>query len=161
MVAETGKSVGMTDVTESSSQGTRRELPISLSIGGELPIVQATYMLNGKNYLKWSQLIKTFLKGKGKLSHLEGSGPQENDPMYGAWDEDSLVISWLWNSMNPEISDTVMFLTMAREIWVAVKITYSNVHDAAQIHELRTKATTTKQGNRSITEYSNLLQTLW
>lgn len=94
--------------------------------GGELQNIQAAYKLNGKNYLKWSQLIQTFLKGKGKLSHLLSIGPKESDPIYASWDEeDSLVMSWFWNSMIPEISDIVMFLTTAKEIWDVVKLTYS------------------------------------
>ncbi|XP_020249452.1 uncharacterized protein LOC109826836 isoform X2 [Asparagus officinalis] len=72
-----------------------------------------------------------------------------------------MVMSWLWNSMLPEISDTCMFLNTAKEIWEAVKQTYSKVRDAAQIYEIKTKISSTKQGSRSITEYSNLLQSLW
>ena len=67
------------------------------------------------------------------------------DPTHAAWDEeDSLVMSCLWNSMVPEISDTVMLLTTAREIWKAVKTTYSKVNDAAQIYEIWTKVAATK-----------------
>ena len=62
--------------------------------------------------------------------------------------------------MVPEINDTMMFLTIAKDIWEAIKVTYSKVHDAAQIYEIRTKMATTKQGIRSIKEYANLLQTL-
>ena len=130
--------------------------------GGELQNLQATYRLNGKNYLKWSQLIHTFQKGKRKLSHLLGIGPNEEDPTFTAWDEkDSLVMSWLWNSMVPKISYTVMFLTAAKDIWEAVKFTYTKVHNATQIYEIRTKVAAIKQGIRSIIEYANLLQTLW
>lgn len=65
-------------------------------IGGELQNLQVAYRLNGKNYFKWSQLIRTLLKGKGKLNHLLGTGPKETDPAFRAWDEeDSLVMSWL------------------------------------------------------------------
>ena len=103
-----------------------------------------------------------FLKGKGKLSHLLGIGPKKDDPIYATWDkEDSLVMSWLWNSMLSKINDTVMFLRTTKEIWDVVKLTYSKVHDAAQIYEIRTKVVATKQGSRLITEYANLLQTLW
>ena len=129
-MGDVGESEGTTEVTATgavmggSSHG--------ISAGGELPIIQAAYRLSGKNYLKWSQLIKTFLKGKGKLSHLEGTGPQKEDPTYAAWDEeDSLVMSWLWSAMNPEISDTIMFLTTAKEIWDAMRTTYSKINDAA------------------------------
>ncbi|XP_040955857.1 uncharacterized protein [Gossypium hirsutum] len=71
-----------------------------------------------------------------------------------------MVMSWLWNSMMPEISDTCMFLNTFKEIWEAVKQTYSKVRDAAQIYEIKTKISSTNQGSRSITEYSNLLQSL-
>ena len=47
--------------------------------GGDLPSLQVAYWLNSKNYLKWSQLIRTFLKGKGKLSHLEETGPKDRE----------------------------------------------------------------------------------
>ena len=63
--------------------------------------------------------------------------------------------------MIPKISNTVIFLTTGKEIWEAVKITYSKVNDASQIYEIRTKIATTKQGTQSITEYANLLQTFW
>jgi len=118
--------------------------------------------LNGKNYLKWSQLIRTFLKGKGKLSHLLGTSPKEGDPAFATWDEeDSLVMSWLWNSMLPEISDTVMFFTTSKDIWEVINLTYSKVKDAAQIYEIRARVAATKQGSKTITEYANMLQTLW
>ncbi|CBI26263.3 unnamed protein product, partial [Vitis vinifera] len=37
---------------------------------GDLQNVRANYKLNEKNYLKWSQFIKTYLKGKGRLNHI-------------------------------------------------------------------------------------------
>ena len=44
---------------------------------GDLQNVRANYRLNEKNYLKWSQFIKTYLKGKGTLSHILGKGPKK------------------------------------------------------------------------------------
>ena len=88
---------------------------------GEYQNIQATYKLNRKNYLKWSQLVCTFLKGKGRLSHLLGTGPRREDPWFDAWGEqDSMIMIWLWNSITPEISDTCMFLTSTENIWDVV-----------------------------------------
>ena len=85
-----------------------------------------------KNYLKWSQLIRTILKGKGKISHLTGTGPKREDPKFEAWDEeDSMIMAWLWSSMVPEISDTLMFMANAKDIWDAIQQTYSKARDAA------------------------------
>lgn len=147
--------IANTPVSENVSATVEHSSTVST---GDLQNIQASYRLNGKNYLKWSQLVRTFLKGKGKLGHLLGTGPSKEDPKFDAWDEhDSMVMSWLWNSMLPEISDTVMFLNTAKEIWDAVKETYSKVHDAARIYKIKTKLSATKQGARSVTEYSNLL----
>ena len=48
----------------------------------ELQNIQATYRLDGKNYLIWSQLVCTVLKGKGKISHLIGIGWKPGDPRF-------------------------------------------------------------------------------
>ena len=84
---------------------------------GELQTIQATYKLDRKNYLKWSQLVRTILKGKGKIGHLLGTGPKPGESGFEVWDEeDSMVMAWLWGSMIPEISDTVMFIATAKDI---------------------------------------------
>lgn len=84
----------------------------------ELPIIPQIYKLNGNNYLKWSQLVKTTLKGKEKVKHLTDAPPKQKDPKLDKWDtEDSVIIAWLWVSMTLEISDTCMFLSTAKEIW--------------------------------------------
>ena len=45
-----------------------------------------------KNYLKWSQLVRPMLKGKGKISHLMGTRPKLGDPRFEAWDEEDSMI---------------------------------------------------------------------
>ena len=69
-----------------------------------------------------------------------------------------MIMSWLWNSMLPEISGTCMFLTMAKEIQKTVRQTYSKVCDATQIYEIKQKNSTTKQGTRLVIEYYNLMK---
>ncbi|KAL5787124.1 hypothetical protein ACOSP7_004073 [Xanthoceras sorbifolium] len=95
-------------------------------------------------------MVRTFLKGKGKLSHLLGTGPQEGDLKFEAWDEkDFMIMSWLWNSMTPEISETCMFLSSAKDIWEATRQTYSKVKDAAQVYKIKTKTSSIRQGSKS------------
>ena len=85
----------MSKVFEATNMST---VPASATLAihalGELPNIQATYRLNGKNYLQWSQLVRTFLKGKWKLSHLAGKGPDPSDLKFHIWDEeDSMIMS--------------------------------------------------------------------
>ncbi|XP_024024905.1 uncharacterized protein LOC112092593 [Morus notabilis] len=63
-----------------------------------------------------------------------------------------MVMSWLWDSMNPEISDTRTFFTSTKAIWDSIQRTYSKARDAAQVYEIKVKMSATKQGNKSITE---------
>ncbi|XP_024025677.1 uncharacterized protein LOC112092823 [Morus notabilis] len=88
---------------------------------GELYNIQTAYRLDGKNYLKCSQLVQIVLKEKGKISHILGTRPKPEDLRFEPWDEeDSMIMAWLWNSMTPEISDTCMFLATAKDIWDAI-----------------------------------------
>jgi hypothetical protein len=51
-------------------------------------------------------LVRTILKGKGKINHFMDTSPKSGDSKFEAWDEDDLMImAWLWGSMTPEISD--------------------------------------------------------
>ena len=110
----------MSEVTETTTTTQLEEIVRSQQLG-ELQNIQAAYRLNGKNYLKWSQLVRTVLKGKGKISHLMGTGPKPGDPHFESWDEeDSMIMAWLWNSVTPEISDTCMFLATTKDIWDAI-----------------------------------------
>ncbi|RVW99623.1 hypothetical protein CK203_021454 [Vitis vinifera] len=151
----------MSEVAETTTTAQLEEIVRSQQ-SGELQNIQAAYRLDGKNYLKWSQLVRTVLKGKWKISHLMGTGPKLGDPPFEAWDEeDSMIIVWLWNSMTPEISDTCMFLATAKDIWDAIQQTYSQARDAAQVYEVKVKTIAAKQGSKTVTEYANQLKALW
>ena len=79
----------------------------------DLPILHP----NGKNYLQWAQVIRTTLKGCWKLSYIEGNPPKRDDSQFESWDdEDSLIMTWLWNCVAPEISRNYMFLPPTRKI---------------------------------------------
>jgi len=102
----------------------------------DLPMLQSSYRLNGNNYLQWAQLVRATLKGRKKLSHLEGNPPAKTDSKYEDWDdEDSLIMTWLWNSMTPEISRNCMFFSTAKEIWENLCQTYSDKRYCSMVRD--------------------------
>ena len=106
--------------------------------------------------------MRTSLKGKGKPSHLIILVPSEDDSKFIAWDkEDSMIMSWLWNSMQPEISGLSILLKTARDIWETVRQSYSKMRDAIHIYEIKTKIGATKQGTFFVTKYHNIMKSLW
>ena len=85
-------------------------------------------------------------------------GPRKGDPQFDAWDEQgSMIMAWLWNPMTPEISDTCIFLTTAKDIWDAVHQINSKALDAAQVYEIKVKTEATKRVNKTITKSTNML----
>lgn len=84
--------------------------------------------LNGNNYLAWSRAMELFITGKGKKDHLLGKVviPAETDVKFQAWEaENSMLMSWILGSMNPDIGETFMLYNTVEEIWRATKEMYS------------------------------------
>ncbi|RVW77005.1 hypothetical protein CK203_036884 [Vitis vinifera] len=74
----------MSEVAEMTTTTQSKEIVRSQQLG-ELQNIQAAYRLNGKNYLKWSQLVRTVLKGKWKISHLIGRDNQWKENKDNLW----------------------------------------------------------------------------
>ncbi|GFZ01178.1 hypothetical protein Acr_14g0008130 [Actinidia rufa] len=135
-----------------------------LSLSVHIPVNNELVRDNGTPFPEpcIDRIADTVGKGKGRLSHLLGAGPAADDPAFSTWDEeDSIIMSWLWDSMDPMISYTCLFFSTAKEIWEFIRRTYSKARDAAQVYEIKVKTTVTKQGDKSVTEYANLLQNRW
>ena len=99
--------------------------------------------LNGKNYKEWVQAIKLVIDGKGKLGLLTGETrrpPPTDVAASQKWrSENSFITSYLINSMKPTIGKTYMFLPTAKDVWDAIWQTYSDVENASQVFELKTR----------------------
>lgn len=77
----------MSDSTKVTKEALLEETNKSTAMG-DIQNIHPSYQLDGKNYLKWSQLVRTFLKGKEKLDHITGTGPKLGDPKFDAWDKE-------------------------------------------------------------------------
>ena len=81
----------MSEVAETTTTAQSEEI-VQSQQPRELQNIQAAYKLDGKNYLKWSQLVRIVLKRKGKISHLMGTKPKLGDPCFEVWDEEDSMI---------------------------------------------------------------------
>lgn len=123
-----------------------------------------THKLNGKNYLQWSQSVKLVICGKGKLGFLTGemSAPNKTDLTYLSWVADnSIVMAWLINSMEPKIGQIFMFLSPAKALWDLTRKKYLDMGNAAQFFYLKTRIKEMKQGTMSVTQYNTESQNIW
>ncbi|RVW83230.1 hypothetical protein CK203_039628 [Vitis vinifera] len=82
------------------------------------PTLQITiHKLNGRNFLQWSQSVKLFIRGKGKLGYLTSANkaPNPKNPAYQTWDsENSMVMAGLIKSMEAAVVQTYLFFLLPR-----------------------------------------------
>jgi len=95
--------------------------------------------------------VKLVIDGRGKLSHLNGevSKPAADDLNLKTWiSENSLVIAWLINSMEPGIGKPRLFLPTTKGVWEAIRDMYSDLENSSQIFYLKSKLWRSKQRDR-------------
>ena len=96
-----------------------------------------TTKLNGSNDLLWAQAMKVALGGRKNLKYIESNPLSKDSKDYEDWVSDNyLVMSWLWNSMDPTISSSVMFLSTAKAIWVSVPKSFSIEKNVSRVYEV-------------------------
>ncbi|RVX10168.1 Retrovirus-related Pol polyprotein from transposon RE1 [Vitis vinifera] len=85
-------------------------------------LVLISKSLNGDNYSAWKRAMILALNSKNKLGFVNGSiktPSEEIDPKgYATWSRcNDTVHSWIVNTLNPEIANSVIYYSIAREVW--------------------------------------------
>ncbi|KAH6795113.1 hypothetical protein C2S52_005590 [Perilla frutescens var. hirtella] len=99
------------------------------SLGDSSLVLITGHKLNGHNYVQLSQSVFMFICGKGKDEYLteEAESPESTDPSFRKWKiQNSMIMSWLINSMNNDIGENLLLSGTAKDIWDAAKETYSS-----------------------------------
>ncbi|KAL7584880.1 uncharacterized protein LOC111901802 [Lactuca sativa] len=126
------------DVSSGSSNENRPQAP--QTINPDYITLPTAYKLNGQNYNLWSHSISIFIGGKGKEDYLSINlvQPDDKSPTYKKWKaENNMVMSWLLNSMTPEIGEQFMFYKTTSEIWEAARDTFSNQDNTSALFEIK------------------------
>ena len=83
-----------------------------------------------------------------RLYHGELPAPSPNDLSYKTWlAKNSIVLAWLINLMDPKISRRYLWFKTAKEVWDVARRMYSDLGNASQIFEIRSKL---KEMNRAL-----------
>lgn len=93
---------------------------LMLQSSDHLGLILVTISINGKNYLPWSKAMKLALKAKTKLGFNDGryQMPEETSPDYDLWGRaDSMVISWILNTISKDIVDAYLYYATACNLW--------------------------------------------
>ena len=119
--------------------------------------------LDGTNYDDWDAAMRIALDSKGKLGFVDGSlsRPNESNPTFAIWSRcNSMIKSWILNSVSPQIYRSILRLNDASDIW---RDLYSRFHmsNLPRTFNLTQEIQDLRQGSRSLMEYYTTLKTLW
>ena len=80
------------------------------------------------------------------------------DPAFKSWKaENSMVMSWLINSMNPEIGETFLLYSIAGEIWQADREIFFNSENVSELFETENTMHDLHQGEMFVTQFFSSL----
>ncbi|KAF7842421.1 uncharacterized protein G2W53_004719 [Senna tora] len=106
--------------------------------------------LTSTNFLGWSTAIKTALEAKGKLGFIDRSIEEPTDEEdYWKWKKaDSMVKSWIVNSMTKELADFFVYCRTTRELWDELEDRFGKACGPL-LYQIQREVAPTEQGSDS------------
>ncbi|KAK4269990.1 hypothetical protein QN277_023080 [Acacia crassicarpa] len=94
-----------------------------------LSLVLVSPPLIGSNYQHWARAMMLALMSKNKHQFVDGtlSIPAPTNPLFSAWQwSNTMVLTWLFRSISPSISQSVIWLNRAIDVWNDLKEQFSH-----------------------------------
>jgi gag-polypeptide of LTR copia-type len=89
-----------------------------------LGIILVPQLLTESNYPAWSRAMTMALSLKNKLCFVDGTikKPKAATLEYQLWGRcNTTVLSWMWNSISKDLTNSVIYLNTAKEVWDDLK----------------------------------------
>ncbi len=137
--------------------------PYYLHHGDSPGSVLVSLPLDGDNYHTWSRSMIMALTAKNKLGFVDGSitKPAPTASTYLPWIRcNTMVLSWIINSVSKDIAASVIYLNTAKEIWFDLKERFSQ-KNGPRIYQIQKSISTLSQENLSVSAYYTKLKALW
>ena len=161
-----------TSRTSSSPSVAHRELspmedprsPFFLHHGESPGAILVTQPLTEHNYPNWARAMCMALDAKSKLGFVDGSitASMAITPLEKiAWSKNnSMISSWILNSVSPHISGSVIYRNTAMEVWNSLKNRFLQPI-GPQISQLQKQISAIMQGDATVITFFTDLQTSW
>ena len=134
---------------------------------GESPgaiLISVSQSLTEDNYSTWARAMRMALDAKSKLGFVDGSitASMAITPLEKiAWSKNnSMISSWILNSVSPHITASVIYRNTALEVWNTLRNRFSQAN-GPRISQLQKQISTVMQGDSTVTSFFTGLQTAW
>ncbi|XP_075492423.1 uncharacterized protein LOC142530471 [Primulina tabacum] len=105
-------------VTEKSTS------PYHLSANDSPGNIITQVQLRGENYEEWARAMRTALRAKKKFGFIDGSVtelPDDSTEQEDWWTVNSMLVSWILNTIEPALRSTITYVEIAKELWDDIK----------------------------------------
>ncbi|CAL2239954.1 unnamed protein product [Prunus armeniaca] len=157
----------MTKDQESAASGSKNDAsdPFFIHHSDHPGMVLVSKILYGNNYAKWCRSMRISLSAKNKLGFVNGTikAPSEKTKpeSFEVWQRcNDMVLSWLLNSIEPDIAESVLYSSTAQEIWEDLKERFSQLN-APRIFEIQRTIASFSQEQMSVAVYYTRMKSLW
>lgn len=119
--------------------------------------------LKGENYDEWARAMRTSLRAKKKYGFVDGTikRPEDDSPeIEDWWTVNSMLVSWIFNTIEPALRSTVSYMEDAKDLWDEIKQRFS-VSNGPRVQQLRPDLANCKQSGQAIVTYYGRLKFLW
>jgi len=103
------------------------------------------------------------LTAKKKIGFVNGkiSKPDLDSPLYEDWESgNTMMLSWMINSMHVDVSNSIMYCETAREMWIELQNLFSQ-RNGSKIYNLQREISHISQNQMLVTEYYTKFKRLW
>lgn len=125
-------------------------------------LILTIVILDENNFSQWHRSMEITLASKLKLGFVDGTyaQPAANSPMLGHWIRcKNMVTSWLLNSVNQTIRQSIVYKKSAKLIWDELQVRYAHTN-VPKVFNLRKEISHLSQGTMSIYAYFTKFKTL-
>ena len=122
-----------------------------------------SHPLTGSNYNTWNRSMLMALTVQNKVGFIQGIilCPPANHLFHGAWIcYNSMVTSWILNSVFREIDDSLLYMDNAYDVWNDVRDRFHQ-SNGPQIFQVKKQLIAFNQGSLDVNGYFTKLKIFW
>ena len=126
-------------------------------------ILTSQPFIGPENYMSWARFVFLALSATNKFRFVNGSIPEPNliSPLFNSGSRcNTTILSWLTNSLSPDLKASVMYINSAKDLWIDFKDRLSQ-ENTPRLFELQKEISHLVQDSLSVSSYFTKFKTLW
>ena len=155
------------EIETSSKDGNKSDVsnPLFIHHFDHPGMVLVSKQPNGDNYGTWCRSMRISLSAKNKLGFVDGTvtkpSKKTDHDEFSLWQRcNDMILSWILNSLDQDIADSVIYSDTAHDIWEDLKERFSQ-SNVPRIFQIQRDIASLTQDQMSVAAYYTRLKGLW